>query len=390
VVDVVVTFVNVPHVAPEQPLPESDHVTPLFCESFCTVAAKPAVVKTCTDVDVGLTPTEIGSGAAVTVMVADADFVESATEVAFSVTVAGVGTAEGAVYVTEVLVTFASVPHVAPEQPLPESDHVTPLFCESFCTVAVKPAVVKTCTGVDVGLTETEIGAGAAVTVMVADADFVPSATDVAFSVTVAGVGTAEGAVYVTEVLVTFVSVPHVAPEQPLPESDHVTPLFCESFCTVAMKPAVAETCTDVDVGLRPTEMGAGAAVTVIVVDADFVESATEVAFSVTVAGAGTAAGAVYVTEVVVTFVNVPHAAPEQPVPETNHVTPWFCESFCTVAMKFAEVDTWMDSDVGLTETEIDGGSAVMVMVVVADFDASATEVAVRMTVGEVGTEGGA
>jgi hypothetical protein len=42
-------------------------------------------------------------------------------------------------------------------------------------------------------LTETEI-AGAAVTVMVAMADFVPSATEVAVSVTVAGAGTLAGA----------------------------------------------------------------------------------------------------------------------------------------------------------------------------------------------------
>jgi hypothetical protein len=159
--------------------------------------------------------------------------------------------------------------------------------------VTVKAAVVDTCTDVDVGLTPTEIGGGAAVTVMVADADFVPSATEVAFIVTVAVVGTAAGAVYVADVVVTFVSVPHVAPEQPVPESDHVTPLFCESFCSVAVKAAVVDTCTDVERGLTPTEIGNGAAVTVIVADADFVPSDTEVAFSVTVAGAGTAAGAV-------------------------------------------------------------------------------------------------
>jgi hypothetical protein len=97
VADVVVTFVNVPQLAPEQPVPESDQVTPLPCESFCNVAVKTAVVDTCTDVEVGLTPTEIGSGAAVTVIVADADFVPSAIAVAFSVTVAGVGTDAGAV-----------------------------------------------------------------------------------------------------------------------------------------------------------------------------------------------------------------------------------------------------------------------------------------------------
>jgi hypothetical protein len=292
VADVIVTFVSVPHVAPEQPVPESDHVTPLFCESFCNVAVKAAVVETCTDVEVGLTPTEIGNGAAVTVIVADADFVPSATEVAFIVTVAGDGTAAGAMYVAEVVVTFASVPHVAPEQPVPESDQVTPLFCKSFCNVAVKAAAVDTCTDVERGLTPTEIGSGAAVTVIVADADFVPSATEVALIVMVAGAGTAAGAVYVAEVVVTFVSVPHVAPEQPVPESDHVTPLLCESFCTAALKFAAVETCTESDVGLTETEIGGGPAVIVKVAVADFVPSLTDVAFSVMVAGDGTVAGA--------------------------------------------------------------------------------------------------
>jgi len=42
---------------------------------------------------------------------------------------------------------------------------------------------------------ETEMGTGPALMVMVAGADFVTSATEVAVSVTVAGVGTAAGAV---------------------------------------------------------------------------------------------------------------------------------------------------------------------------------------------------
>jgi hypothetical protein len=58
------------------------------------------------------------------------------------------------------------------------------------------------------------------------------------------------------------------------------------------------------------------------------VASATEVALSVTVAGDGTVAGAVYVAEVVVTLVRVPQAAPEHPAPERDHVTPLLCESF--------------------------------------------------------------
>ena len=68
------------------------------------------------------------------------------------------------------------------------------MFCESFCTEAVKLAVVETCTESELGLTETEMGGGAAVTVTLATADFVPSAMEVAVSVTEAGVGTAAGA----------------------------------------------------------------------------------------------------------------------------------------------------------------------------------------------------
>ncbi len=94
---------------------------------------------------------------------------------------------------TEVVVTLVSVPQAAPEHPAPERAQVTPLFCESFCTEAVKLATVETCTEVDVGLMETAMG-GAAVRVMIADADFEPSATEVAVSVTVGGVGTVAGA----------------------------------------------------------------------------------------------------------------------------------------------------------------------------------------------------
>ena len=186
-----------------------------------------------------------------------------------------------------------SVPQVAPEHPVPESDHVTPLFCESFCSVALKLAEAETWTDADVGATETETGRGAGVTVIVADDDFVPSLIEVAFNATVAGVGTAAGALYVTAVVVTLVSVPHVAPEQPVPDSDHVTPLFWESFCTAAVKLAALETCTDADVGLTETDIGCGAAETVIAAAADFVPSVTEVAVSATNAGTGTAVGAV-------------------------------------------------------------------------------------------------
>ncbi len=59
-----------------------------------------------------------------------------------------------------------------------------------------------------------------------------------------------------TEVVVTLLSVPQAAPEHPAPERAQVTPLFCESFCTEAVKLAAVETCTEVDVGLMETAMG--------------------------------------------------------------------------------------------------------------------------------------
>jgi len=92
--------------------------------------------------------------------------------------------------------------------------------------------------------------------------------------------------------VVTLVSVPQAAPEQPVPESDQVTPLFCESFCKVAEKLAVAETCTEVEDGLIATEIGGATLVTVIADDPDLVVSAMEVALRVTEAGFGAVAGA--------------------------------------------------------------------------------------------------
>jgi len=62
-------------------------------------------------------------------------------------------------------------------------------------TVAANCCCFVTAREAEVGLMETEMGTGPALMVMVAGADFVPSATEVAVSVTVAGVGTAAGAV---------------------------------------------------------------------------------------------------------------------------------------------------------------------------------------------------
>jgi hypothetical protein len=88
-----------------------------------------------------------------------------------------------------------TVPQAAPLHAAPESAHITPLFRESFCTVAVKdwitPPVARLAV---VGDTLTAI-AGAEVTVIEAGAAFVPSVTEVAVRVTFAGLGTLAGAV---------------------------------------------------------------------------------------------------------------------------------------------------------------------------------------------------
>jgi hypothetical protein len=143
-------------------------LTPAPATSLVTVAVKP---KDCPSVNpprTGDTVTLTGPAevAAVTVIVAAADFVLSLTEVAVNVTVAGLGTLAGAVYVTaepEALVVGATVPHAAPLQPAPDSVQVTPLAALSFVTVAVNDPVNPACTEAVVGDTVTEIGVGVGV-----------------------------------------------------------------------------------------------------------------------------------------------------------------------------------------------------------------------------------
>ena len=81
-------------------------------------------------------------------------------------------------------VAFVSAPQAAPEQPLPESVHVTPLLAVSFFTVAVKFCVEPVETLAVEGDTDTLIAAPA--TVIVAEEDLVVSETEVAVRVTVA------------------------------------------------------------------------------------------------------------------------------------------------------------------------------------------------------------
>jgi hypothetical protein len=83
--------------------------------------------------------------------------------------------------------------------------------------------------------------------------------------------------------------VPQLAPEQPLPATLQVTAVFV-AFVTVAVNCCVFPAITCADVGEMDTATG-GRIVTAA--DADFVESATEVAVTATRAGLGTVAGAV-------------------------------------------------------------------------------------------------
>ena len=69
---------------------------------------------------------------------------------------------------------------------------LTPLLFGSFVTVAVNCCIAFTLTFAVVGEMETAMGGK---TVTVAVADFVVSATEIAETVTCAGIGTADGAV---------------------------------------------------------------------------------------------------------------------------------------------------------------------------------------------------
>jgi hypothetical protein len=137
-----------------------------------------------------------GGAVAAIVIVAEADLVLSVTDVAITVTVAGVGTAPGAVKVVEEPLPVAAglkLPHCA----LPQvADQFTPPFLESLLTVAARLDVLLITIEEGGCVTnDTDIGGGGAVDVIVidADTDLVPSVTDVAVIVTAAGFGTALG-----------------------------------------------------------------------------------------------------------------------------------------------------------------------------------------------------
>lgn len=202
------------------------------------------------------------------------------------------------------------------------------------------------------GFTLTAIGGGGGaedVTVMVDAAVLLASATDLAVSVTVAGEGVLAGAVYVIaapDALEVLDSVPHAVPVHPAPDSAQVTPLFCESLCTVAVTFCVLPTCAEKVVGDNVTEITGVVAVMVTCATSKTAGLATATAAIVTVAGDGTAAGAVYVP-----FASIlPCVASPPATPSTCQVTVVLA-ALETTAVNFCVVATLMETVGGSTET---------------------------------------
>jgi len=147
----------------------------------------------------------------------------------------------------EVLEVADIIPQAAPLHPAPASAQLTPLFCESFCSVAVKFCVRPVCTDAEPGLTTTEI-AGGATMVTCAVAVFELSACAITVMVTVAGFGTLAGAVNVP----SAATVPCTASPPTTPLTCQVTAVFAV-FVTVTMNFCVADVCTEMLVRFRET-----------------------------------------------------------------------------------------------------------------------------------------
>src|SRR6185369_12327903 len=145
----------------------------------------------------------------VSAMDAAVDFVLSVTDSAVNVTLESAGILAGAVYVIAASLAVLAgegVPHVAPQLiPFWARLQFTPLFAGSFATCPVNTCVALNGISPAPGETDTAIAG----TTMLAKPDLVVSAAEVAVTVTVRSLtGAVAGALYVTDVLVAFVSVP--------------------------------------------------------------------------------------------------------------------------------------------------------------------------------------
>jgi hypothetical protein len=131
----VVVGLKLPHCE----LPQvTDQVTPAFALSLATVAVKAALVVAPREAGGLLSVTVIGALGAEMVMVAEADFVESVSEVAVTATVAGLGAEAGAVNLVAVPLGVEAAEKL-PHCELPQvTDHLTPAFAVSLLTTAPK------------------------------------------------------------------------------------------------------------------------------------------------------------------------------------------------------------------------------------------------------------
>ena len=290
------------------------------------------------------------------VTAAEADLVGSATLVAVTVTVAGVGTAAGAVYTPVVAFTVTTV-----EFPFssPFTVQVTAVFAVPV-TVGVKVCVAPTNTLAVVGEMDTTTAGRIAVVV---EPEKPAGLTVVAVIVTVAGLGTAAGAVNSPVLLM----VPALAVQVTLVFAVPVTVVVnCCCWLTMTLVPD----------GLTVT---AGSGAMVIAALADFVGSAALVPVTVIVAGLGTTAGAVYSP--------VPEIVPLLEPPTTVQLTP----RLDVPVMLALNCNVPLVNTVAvLGETLMVTGGADMVAVAVPNFVGSAWLVAVMVTVAGLGTLAGA
>lgn len=289
--------VMVPQALPVQPTPEILHVTLVLAEPV-TDAVNCCCLPTTTCAEVGeiFTATD-GTIVAIAVL----SLLGSATDVAVTLTWAGLGTVVGAVYKPLELI----VPQAFPVQPAPDTSQVTLVSVEPV-TVAVNCCCLPATTCVEAGETFTTTG-GSRVTA--ADEDLETSASEVAVTVTDAGEGRTDGALYRPVPLTT----PQALPVQPAPDTFQDTDVSDEPV-TVAVNCCGFPATTCAVFGETVTTTG-GTMVAVAVLD--LVGSANDVAVMLTCAGEGIAFGAVYSPD----EERLPQALPEHPAPPRLQAT---------------------------------------------------------------------
>lgn len=281
---------------------------------------------------------------------------ESATDVALMLTCAGLGTVVGAVYKPPELMA----PQALPVHPVPDTLHVTLVFVDPV-TVAVNCCCLPTTTCAEMGEIFTATDGTIVATAVLS---FVVSATEVAVTLTCAGLGTVVGAVYNPPELI----VPQALPVQPAPDTSQVTLVFVEPV-TAAVNCCCLPATTCAEAGETFTTTG-GSSVTAA--DEDLVVSAFEVAVTVTKAGEGWTDGATYKPAALIT----PQALPEQPVPDTFQDTDVFVEPV-TVEVNCCCFPATTCAVFGEMVTTTGG---TIVAVAVLDLVGSATDVAVMLT----------